>query len=168
MKRTECLAAHALLTIARQRDGFDAERCRLVLEYLDTSAMLRAAIHRALAPHKLSESQFSVLVVLFSLDPDPIGSADLAIHTAVTRSAITDALDHLEEKGFITRARDNFDRRVIYVRLTAEGRALVEPATQGVLRVVQSITRLLDTTIRQHVLAGCALLQEGATTSAQI
>lgn len=165
MKRTESLAAHALIAIARQREGFDAERCRLVLEHLDTSVMLHTAIHQALAPHKLSELQFGVLVVLFSLDPDPIGSADLAVHTAVSRSAITDALDHLEERKLVTRTRDSADRRMIYVRLTSEGRALVEPATLGFLRIVQSVTRFLDASVRQHVLAGCALLQEGAATT---
>lgn len=165
MKRTESLAAHALIAIARQREGFDAERCQLVLAHLDTSTMLHTAIHQALAPHRLSELQFGVLLVLFSLDPDPIGSADLAVHTAVSRSAITDALDHLEARKLVTRTRDHTDRRVIYVRLTAEGRALVEPATLDVLRVVQSVTRFLDTAVRQNVLAGCALLQEGATTA---
>jgi len=165
MKRTETLAAHALIAIARQREGFDAERCRLVLEHLDTGTMLHTAIHQALAPHRLSELQFGVLIVLFSLDPDPIGSADLAVHTAVSRSAITDALDHLEERKLVTRTRDSVDRRVIYVRLTNEGRALVEPATLSFLRIVQNVTRLLDATVRQHVLAGCALLQEGATTA---
>lgn len=165
MKRTECLAAHALLAIAHQREGFDSERCRLVLEHLDTSAMLHAAIHQSLAPHHLSSLQFGVLVVLFSLDPDPIGSADLAVHTAVSRSAITEAVDHLEARKLVTRTRDQVDRRVIYVRLTTEGRKLVEPATQDFLRAVQSITRFLDSAVRQNVLAGCALLQEGATTA---
>lgn len=164
MKRTESLAAHALIAIARQREGFDAEHCRLVLEHLDTSAMLHAAIHQTLAPHRLSELQFAVLLVLFSLDPDPIGSADLAVHTAVSRSAITEALDHLEERKLVTRMRDTRDRRVIYARLTPAGRELVEPATLGFLQTVQSITRLLDAKARQSVLTGCALLQEGALT----
>ncbi|MBX3737881.1 MAG: MarR family transcriptional regulator [Candidatus Didemnitutus sp.] len=165
MKRTESLAAHALLAIARQRSGFDAERCRLVLEHLDTSAAVHTAIHQALAPHRLSELQFAVLVVLFSLDPDPIGSADLAMHTAVSRSAITEALDHLEKRTFVTRTRDTHDRRMIYVRLAAAGRKAVEPATLGFLQAVQSITRLIDTKVRQDLFTGCALLQEGAITT---
>jgi len=165
MKRTESLAAHALLAIARQRQGFDAERCRLVLEHLETSSAVHAAIHQALAPYRLSELQFGVLVVLFSLDPDPIGSADLAVHTAVSRSAITEALDSLEARKLVTRTRDTRDRRVIYVRLSAAGREVVEPATLGFLQAVQDITRLLDAKVRQDVLTGCALLQEGAVTT---
>lgn len=162
MKRTQSLAAHALIAIARQRAGFDAERCRLVLEHFDTSAMLHAAIHRTLAPHRLSELQFGVLVVLFSLEPDPIGAADLAVHTAVSRSAITEALDNLEAQKLVTRTRDTHDRRVISVRLSATGRALVEPAALDFLRTVQAVTRFLDDSARQQVLAGYARLQEGA------
>lgn len=165
MKRIESLAAHALIAIARQRGGLEADRCRLVLEHLDTSEAVRTAIHHALAPHALSELQFAVLVVLFSLEPDPVGSAELAVHTAVSRSAITEALDHLEERKLVTRTRDTRDRRMIFVSLSAAGRALVEPATLGFLRAVQDITRLLDAKVRHHVLTGCALLQEGATTS---
>lgn len=164
MKRIESLAAHALIAIARQREGFDAERCRLVIEHLDTSAMLHAAIHRTLAPHHLSELQFGVLVVLFSLDPEPICSADLAVHTAVSRSAITEALDNLETQKLVVRTRDTHDRRVIYVRLSAAGRALVEPATLSFLHTVQSVTRYLDDSARRQVLAACALLQQGTTT----
>lgn len=162
MKRIESLAAHALIAIARQREGFDAERCRLVFEHLDTSTMLHAAIHQTLAPHHLSELQFGVLVVLFSLDPELISSADLAAHTAVSRSAITEALDNLEMQKLVIRTRDTHDRRVIHVRLSAAGRALVEPATLGFLRTVQTVTRYLDDSVSPKMLAGYARLQQGA------
>lgn len=165
MKRSNSLAAHAVIAVARQRAGFDPERCRLVIEHLDTSLQLHGAIHQALAPHQLNELQFAVLVVLFSLGPDPIGSADLAVHTAVSRPAITAALDQLEAKRLITRVRNSVDRRVIHVRLTPKGCALVEPATMDFLHIAQRITRLLDATHSQHLLAGCALLQEGASTA---
>lgn len=164
MKRIDSLAAHAVIAIARQRPGFDAERCRLVIEHRDTSAMLHAAIHKALSPHRLSELQFGVLVVLFSLDPEPISAADLAVHTAVSRSAITEALDHLEEQKLIARTRDTRDRRVIYVRLSTAGRALAEPATLGFLHTVQAATRFLNDSSRRSVLAGYALLQKGAAS----
>jgi DNA-binding MarR family transcriptional regulator len=164
MKRIDSLAAHALIAIARQRAGFDAERCRIVIEHLDTSAMLHAAIHKTLSHHRLSELQFAVLIVLFSLAPDPISSADLAVHAAVSRSAITEALDHLEGRKLIVRTRDTRDRRVIYVRLSATGRTLVEPATLGFLRTVETVTRFLDDSCRRNVLAGYARLQEGAAT----
>lgn len=164
MKRIQSLAAHALIAIARQRADFDAERCRLVLEHFDTSAMLHAAIHHTLAPHRLSELQFGVLVVLFSLEPDPIAAADLAVHTAVSRAAITEALDHLEAQKLVTRMRDPHDRRVIHARLSAAGRSLAEPAALEFLRTVQTVTRFLDGSARRNVLAAYALLQEGATT----
>jgi DNA-binding MarR family transcriptional regulator len=44
------------------------------------------------------------------------------------RSTITGVIDRLEKKGYVTRKRDQADRRVIYVRLTGEGRRLAKRA----------------------------------------
>ncbi len=162
MKKVDTLAAHSLLSIARQREGFDADCCRLVLEHMDTTSALQAALHKTLGNYQLSDLQFAVLMVLFTLDPEPLGAAELAIHTGVSRSAMTEALDHLEARELVSRTRDNGDRRIISVRLLDAGRTLIEPATLHLLRTLTGITRFVTPEARDHLRGGYALLQEGS------
>ena len=164
MKRSNCLASQALLTAARQRPEHDAEHCRLVLEHLDTTAVLHTAIHRTLGHYHLSELQFGVLISLFALDPEPVTSADLAIYTAVSRSAITEALDHSEEQQLVVRVRDERDRRIIRVQLTGQGQAMAEPVSEAILHTLTGATRYINNPT--HLLGGYALLQAGAGSSA--
>ena len=164
MKYSDCLAYRTLLAIARQRQGLDAPRCQVVFEQLDTSAVLHAALHRVLAEYQLSERKFAVLVVLFTLDPDPSTPADLAEHTGVSRSAITEALDQLAAQNCIVRERDDQDRRTIYIRLTPTGHELLDPALMQYLRTTGDIARLLDPAAQAGLLAGNALIKEGAAT----
>lgn len=164
MKKVDTLAAHSLLSIARQREGFNAECCRLVLEHLDTTNALQTAIHHTLGAYQLSELQFGVLMVLFTLDPEPLGTAEIAMHTGVSRSAMTEAIDHLEARSLVTRTRESHDRRVSSVRLLDAGRALIEPATLHLLRTLTGITRFVTPEARDHLRGGYALLQEGSTS----
>lgn len=153
---------HTLLSMARQREGFDAERCRLVIEHVDTHVLLRSAVQRTLASLQLTELQFGVLLVLFSLGPEPVGSADLAVHTGVSRPAVTEALERLGAQKLVARTRAPADRRVMHVQLTDAGRALIEPAALKILQVLHTVTRFVDAPAREALLNGYALLQEGA------
>lgn len=164
IKRSGTLAAHTLLSLARQREGLDPDRCRLVIEHLDTYGHLRGAIQRTLAPLHLNELQFGVLLVLFSLEPESVASADLAVHVGVSRPAIAEALDRLSARKFVERTRAAPDRRVILVHLTDAGRALIEPAALQVLQALHTLTRFVDASAREALLSGYALLQEGAAT----
>jgi len=165
MKRSDSLATRTLLNAARQRQGNDAELCRLVFEHLDTTAALHAAIQQALSPFRLSELQFGILVVLHALDPEPASAADLAFHTAVSRSAMTEALDHLERLQFVSRTRNEHDRRLLRISLTDKGRATAEPATRSFLHSLTAITRYIDAAARSSLLGGYALLQAGAESA---
>lgn len=53
---------------------------------------------------------------------------DLSERMYLHPSTITGVIDRLEKKGYVTRKRDQVDRRVIYVELTAEGRRLARRA----------------------------------------
>jgi DNA-binding MarR family transcriptional regulator len=52
----------------------------------------------------------------------PIG--ELGKNTRVKKSTITDMVDRLERDGFAERVRDNGDRRIVKVRLTAKGKKM--------------------------------------------
>jgi DNA-binding MarR family transcriptional regulator len=158
----DTLAFRTLLAVARQRNGLDESRCRLVLEFLSTAATVHAALHRDLGELELTELKLGVLVVLFVLDPSPATPADLATHTGGTRSAMTDVLDQLEARALVHRQRDTQDRRLIYVHLTDKGR---EAANAALTRYLGSIGRVaghVEPQGQPQLLALCARLNEGS------
>src|SRR6187549_1122094 len=63
----------------------------------------------------LSRHQASILDHLDEVDPTTVN--DLARHMGVTAATMSIALDRLERKGYIARARDAADRRRVHVRL---------------------------------------------------
>jgi DNA-binding MarR family transcriptional regulator len=52
-------------------------------------------------------------------------------------SDLTRLLDRLEARGLITKERDTRDRRVVTVRITANGLALVDRASRAVARTLR-------------------------------
>jgi DNA-binding MarR family transcriptional regulator len=160
--RSECLAGRTLLAVARQRRELDFPRCQLVLEHLDAAAALQTALRRALGEFGLSELQFGVLIVLFALDPASLAPADLADYTAVSRAAITDALDRLERRQWIVRTRDASDRRVHHVTLTAAGRRVADQAMMAFLRAAGHAARLLEPAVPTDLLHAFRRLKIGA------
>lgn len=158
----DTLVFHTILAAARQRNGLNEARCRLVLEFLSAATAANASLHRKFAGLELSELKFAVLVVLFVVDPAPATPADLATHTGVTRSAMTGALDGLESSGFVLRQRDTHDRRVIYVELTDAGRTAANAALTTFLQTASELARFVRPAEQQALLHACAQLHEGA------
>src|SRR5882672_121246 len=99
----DSLVMRTLIAAARQRAGLDETSCRFVLEWLQSVAAMRAVLRRSLASHGLTELKFSILVTLFTLDPNPTMEADLANHARVTRPSITSALNELQKQRLVAR-----------------------------------------------------------------
>jgi len=158
----DSLVVRTLLATARQRPGLDEARCRLVLEWLRAGAAVRAALRESLAPCGLTELKFAVLVVLFTLDPEPSTPADLASHAGVSRTSITDALDGLQAHRLVAREHDTADRRIINVRLTRAGREAVNSALQRFLQTAGHVARFVGKAERAAAAIVCARLKIGA------
>jgi DNA-binding MarR family transcriptional regulator len=58
--------------------------------------------------------------------------SDLSRRMYLHPSTMTGLMDRLEKKGYVKRNRDQVDRRVIYLQLTAEGKKLVKRAPNPV------------------------------------
>jgi MarR family 2-MHQ and catechol resistance regulon transcriptional repressor len=67
-------------------------------------------------------SRVMVVVVLRKHGSLPMGS--IAMHVGLPKSNITALVDDLEAEGVLRRKRDDVDRRITHVELTAKGRAL--------------------------------------------
>lgn len=164
---TTSFAVRTLVTIAARRKGVDAARCRLALLHLDSAILIQRNLRSALARHGLSDAQFSVLVVLFATEPEPLSASVLAEHAGVSRSAITDALDKLEAAKLLTRIRDELDRRVTYVRITAVGQETVDGAINHYLRAAEDAVGLVRPPAQRVLLAAYLDLLRTLSTDSQ-
>jgi DNA-binding MarR family transcriptional regulator len=71
-------------------------------------------------------------------------SSELAEVFDVQKSAITAIIQRLWEKGLIQRTRDEKDRRVVYLTLTAKGKELYDKAEDRIHRLVESLLTQFD------------------------
>ena len=77
---------------------------------------------------RLTPPQYYILSLLVERDGRPF--KELADALACTRATITGIVDTLEKKGLVTRTPHPDDRRSMLVKLTAEGKRLLQ-ATPG-------------------------------------
>ena len=155
----ESLPAKTLLRMARQSDVADVGGCELLIDLLMTGRVVRNELQRFFAAEGMSDARFCALVVLHALDPEPSTPADLAHHTGVTRSAITDVLDQLENRRWIARHRDRADRRMIYVRLTRSGREQVEHLVPRFLQFITPLASDVRPAERTAIAEACEKIQ---------
>jgi DNA-binding MarR family transcriptional regulator len=63
---------------------------------------------------------------------ESLSLSDLSERMYLHPSTITGLIDRLERKGYVTRNRDQVDRRVVSVRLTSKGKSLTKKAPNPV------------------------------------
>jgi len=73
----------------------------------------------------LSHRQMAILLTVY-LEPPPHTVRGLATRLGVTKPVVTRALDTMGALGFLTRARDEEDKRNVLVRRTVEGALYLE------------------------------------------
>ena len=77
---------------------------------------------------------------------------ELQKHLAVTKSAISQIISCLEEKGYITREIDRNDRRKFEFSITTNGQELVEELRNTMDSVIkETITRFGEDNMRQFI-----------------
>ena len=117
---------------------FDCREQEVYLNLERTTDCLRRSVEELFRPYDLSGTQYNVLRILRGaklhehMESLPCGEIGQRM---VTRDPdITRLLDRLEKRGFITRARQTDDRRVVKVQITDAGMELLskldEPLVQ--------------------------------------
>jgi MarR family 2-MHQ and catechol resistance regulon transcriptional repressor len=121
--------------------GTQAERRALdaYIKLMRATNSVTTHLERQLAAYDLTENQFGALEMLYHLGPTQQGTLSRKLFT--TKGNVTALTDRLERLGFITRSRDDQDRRAVTVSLTDAGRTLVERILPG---HVAEIVRLMD------------------------
>ncbi|WP_422075400.1 MarR family winged helix-turn-helix transcriptional regulator [Tranquillimonas rosea] len=101
--------------------------------YAATNAVTRA--YRPLLQRLgLTYPQYLVMLVLWQDGESPVGA--IAARLSLPHNALVPMIDRLEGAGFVSRRRDDGDRRRTLIRLTDEGRRLEADAAAAQAQVV--------------------------------
>jgi DNA-binding MarR family transcriptional regulator len=93
------------------------------------AARFQQAYGETFAPLHLNDGDFGVLATLRRAGPPfELTPTELARHRMITSGGMTAALDRLERKGWLARSPNPADRRGSLVRLTDDGRAIIDEA----------------------------------------
>jgi len=85
-----------------------------------------SALTRLFFAHSSAEVSRTEAGVLVALSERPHRITDLAAREAVTQPAVTQLVNRLQHRGWVTRETDPGDGRVVLARLTASGRDALE------------------------------------------
>lgn len=123
---------------------------------LRTLGLLRRAMEPYFARHGISASQWWVLRALSLAEEEGeegIRLTDLSDRLLVRPPSVTGAIDRLQRNGLVSRAASATDQRAKLVKLTLQGRHLVERVHAGhasrVQRVLDGLNRMEQRQLRQ-------------------
>ena len=133
----------------RQDKPFAKPEYELAVALLRTGDVLHHAVGRALAPFDLSNEQFNALRILRGAGERGHPTLEISRRLISRAPNITRLLDKLIEKKLATRERDSADRRQAFVRITADGLALLKKADRAVEAVMDKLTALGGPELRQ-------------------
>lgn len=100
------------------------EELKALTILLRASSSVEKVVKNDMSSYGLNATEFTVLELLYNKGRQPIQMIGKQILLA--SSSITYVVDRLEEKGFVSRIADKFDRRVTFCELTEEGHKLMQ------------------------------------------
>jgi len=118
----------------RERPDLDMAPLHVLSRVSRLARHLDLARAAAFASHRLEGWEFDVLSALRrSGAPYQLSPGQLVTQTLVTSGTMTNRVDRLERRAFLRRTPDPGDRRGVIVRLTPEGREVVDAAMADLL-----------------------------------
>lgn len=116
----------------QQTKPFLSHDQEIYLQIRRTSDLTNRWSNETLKPHGLSISTLNVLRILRGARPHALSSARISERMVARDPDLTRLLDKLEKVGLIEKKRDEKDRRVVNVAITAEGVRVVEAASDDI------------------------------------
>jgi DNA-binding MarR family transcriptional regulator len=98
--------------------------------------------------------------LLVALEERPHNLTELAEKHAVSLPTMSNSINTLVERGWVTRSRDADDRRMVVVELTPEGQAVLDKTTCAMARSVAELLASLSPDQCELLLSGLEILDE--------
>ena len=138
---------------ARALPDLDASPMEVLGRLSRLTRIVERELKKVFGEFGLERGEFDVLATLRRAgSPDGMTAGALARSSMVTSGAVTNRLDRLVAKGYVTRDVDPDNRRTVVVALTPTGRDLVDRAVVAHVDNEQRILAALD----PHQRAGLA------------
>lgn len=126
----------SLIKELKQNKPFESLEDEVFVNILRTAEVLMRHQTEFLKGYELTPSQYNVLRILRGAEPDGLICREISERMVAFDPDVTKLLDRLEAKGFLTRERQQKDRRVITVRISDEGLALLKKIDKPILTSV--------------------------------
>ncbi|WP_127465278.1 MarR family transcriptional regulator [Streptomyces sp. B27] len=137
--------------------GLDTGPMELIGRINRCAALLQQAEDAPLRSAGLTRAEFDLLGAVRRTDRE-LTPGELARETFSSGAAVTKRLRALQERGLVDRRGDERDRRVAHVRLTEEGRTLVDRLLPEQLAYERAVLSGLDERSRVELSAGLSEL----------
>lgn len=122
----------------RQSKPFENIEEEAFLQILYTAQVSGRWVVEALRPFSLTSAQYNVLRILRGARPGALPAGKIAERMIHHDPDVTRLLDKLEGMALVEKSRDDRDRRVINVRITKEGLAVLDQATRRMREALDS------------------------------
>ena len=143
----------------RERPDLDVTPMEVLSRITRLAHQLDRRRSAAFSAHGLESWEFDVLAALRRAGPPYQLSPGRLLHeTLVTSGTMTNRVDRLAARGWVTREDHPGDRRGVLVRLTTEGRTAVDSALTDLLQAERSMLDGLDTAVQAQLIAALRVL----------
>ena len=123
---------------SEERPELDTAPLGIVIRVMTLSRLFSREAARALEPLGLELWEYDVLSALRRQGrPFALAATRLARQTGLSSGAMTNRIDRLEARGYVSRKPDAEDRRSVIVKLTAAGRKVIDKAIHQRLDVAR-------------------------------
>ena len=167
LPRYECL-----LEASKEFPELDPSACEAFLHLLRTGDEAFLYAEQNLTEHGISHGRFGVLMLLWGDCQNPganshgMTPAELADQSNVTRATMTGLVDTLERDGFVKRAADTDDRRMMRVALTRRAEKFLEQLLPGHFQRMAALMAPLSQAERRTLVKLLAKIQQQAMSLA--
>ena len=125
--RREAFYEEAITDLACFQPGdVDGSSLELALNLAFTYNEQHLFLAKYIGQFGLAKSTFNVLMLLRNGPRDGMQLSEIGNLLITSRANITGLIDHLEQKGYVTRIADTHDRRAKLARITKQGEALID------------------------------------------
>ena len=111
----------------------DADRMAAATAVVRVQQIISTAVDRALGPAGLTFARYEALVLLAFSRQGRLPLGKMGVRLQVHPTSVTNAIDRLEEQGFVRRVAHPTDRRTTLAEITPQGREVVAQATDAVI-----------------------------------
>jgi len=98
-----------------------------------TAGRLEGELNRVLRPYELTTATYTILKILERVGGEGLSCGDIAMQLIAEVPDMTRLLDRLERLEYLVRERSRLDRRMVKVKITERGRAVVQGLKEPVL-----------------------------------